>query len=138
MSRAPGHLVRRHRSSEYQMRPTQSLNEHGSQPRAGRRHRRIGMVMLIAGVIVLVAAFAPTSANAVIDNSALVPAGPASFNINCTGADETTNLILTGVGLNPLTLPATMTTNAIDSPADGEQFTLDLTTQFVLPASIVA
>jgi len=96
------------------------------------------MVMLLSGVIVLVAAFAPSSANAVIPNSALVPTGPAAFSVSCTGADDTTNAVLTGVGLNPLVLPATMTTNAIDSPSDGEAFTLEVTTNFVLPASIVA
>src|SRR5262245_50863843 len=128
MSRAPRHLVRRHRSSETHMRPTQSVNEHGSQPRAGKRHRRIGVVMLLAGVMVLVAAFAPTSANAQSPNS-LVPAGPATFTSSCTGADAATNDLLNslaGLGIpNPIPLPTTITTNGIADPGDGAPFTLD-------------
>jgi hypothetical protein len=96
------------------------------------------MTMLVAGIIVLVAAFAPTSANAVIPNSALVPAGPATFTSSCTGADDLTNTLLNGVpGLtNPILLPTQITTNSIESPADGETFTLDLTWEFTLPASV--
>jgi hypothetical protein len=92
--------------------------------------------MLVAGIIVLVAAFAPTSANAVITNSALVPAGPGTFDLSCTGRDPTTNQILSGIPAlgNPIHLPGNqITTNAIPSPADGEQFSLDFTWQFVLP-----
>jgi len=98
------------------------------------------MTMLVGGIIVLVAAFAPTSADAVIPNSALVPAGPASFNLNCTdNNDPTTATILAGIpGLLPLILPATINTNAIDSPANGESFTLDVTWGFTLPASLVS
>ncbi len=120
------------------MRPTQSVSEHGSKPRAGRRQRRIGMTMLVGGIIVLVAAFAPTSANAVIPNSALVPAGPASFTLSCTGADAATANLLKATGLSPILLGATVTTNGIDSPADGDQFTLQLTWQFTLPATLAA
>jgi len=123
------------------MRPTQSVKENGSQPRAGKRHRRIGVVMLIAGVIVLVAAFASTSANAQSPSS-LVPAGPSTFTSSCTGNDAvdggTTNILLNGVpGLtNPILLPTTITTNGIVDPGDGAPFTLDLTYEFTLPASV--
>jgi hypothetical protein len=121
------------------MRVTPSVNEHGSKPRAGRRQRRIGITMLVAGIIVLVAAFAPTSANAVIPNSALVPAGPATFDLSCTGRNGDTNDILNAVpGLsNPFVLPGIqLTTNGIPSPADGEEFSLDFTWQFILPQSL--
>jgi hypothetical protein len=115
--------------------------EHGSKPRAGKRQRRIGMTMLVAGIIVLVAAFAPTSANAVIPNSALTPAGPATFNESCTdNNDATTHTLL--AGLFPpdgvLVLPAQMTTNAINSPSDGEDFTLSVTFTTTLPAFLVS
>jgi hypothetical protein len=98
--------------------------------------------MLVAGVIVLVASFAPTSANAVIPDSALVPAGPSTFGSSCTGNDAVdggiTNTLLNGVpGLtNPIVLPTELRTNGIESPADGESFTLDLTWDFTLPASV--
>jgi len=117
------------------------VNEHGSQPRAGKRHRRIGIVMLIAGVLVLVAAFAPTSANAQTPSS-LVPAGPSTFDSSCTGNDAVdggvTNTILSGIpGLtNPIVLPTKLTTNAIVDPGDTASFTLDLTWEFTLPASV--
>jgi hypothetical protein len=96
------------------------------------------MTMLVGGIIVLVAAFAPTSANAVIPNSALVPDGPASFTLSCTGADAATANLLRATGLSPILLGATVTTNGIDSPADGDQFTLQLTWQFTLPATLAA
>jgi hypothetical protein len=112
-----------------------------SDRRTGRRHRRIGITMLVAGVIVLVAAFAPTSANAQSPNS-LVPAGPSTFTSSCTGNDAvdggTTNILLNGVpGLtNPILLPTKLTTNGIEDPGDGASFTLDLTWEFTLPASV--
>src|SRR5262245_53104524 len=138
MSRAPRHLVRRHRSSENEMRPTQSVNEHGSQPRPGRRHRRIGVVMLVAGVIVLVAAFAPTSANAVIPNSFLNPAGPATFTQSCVGVGDPASTLIPSLFPDGLFLPTEMTTNPIDSPSDGETFTLQVSLTTTLPASLVA
>src|SRR5689334_23267683 len=111
--RAPRCSVRRHKGVANEMPATQSDR------RTGRRHRRIGITMLVAGVIVLVAAFTPTSANAQTPNS-LVPTGPATFDLSCTGTDDTTNTILTGVGLNPLVLPGTtITTNAVADPGDG-------------------
>src|SRR6478609_4736651 len=98
------------------MRPTQSVKENGSQPRAGKRQRRIGVVMLIAGVIVLVAAFAPTSADAVIPNSFLNPAGPATFGQNCVGVGEPAATLIPSLFPDGLNLSAEMTTNPIDSP----------------------
>ncbi len=123
------------------MRATQSVNEFGSKPRAGRRQRRIGMSMLVAGIIVLVAAFAPTSANAVIENSFLEPDGSSTFNLSCTGNDAldggTTTIILTTFNVNNFPLPTEITTNPIDSPEDGEEFTLSMTANFILPAAVV-
>jgi hypothetical protein len=121
------------------MRATQTVKHPESAPRAGRRQRRAGISLLIFGVIVVVAAFAPTSANAVVPNSALVPAGPATADLSCTGNnDPTTDAILAGTVGNPVILGAKFTTNAIESPDDGEAFTLDFTWTFTLPQSLVS
>jgi hypothetical protein len=93
------------------------------------------MATLIAGVIALVATLAPSNANAVIANSALVPIGPSTFDLSCTGNDPTTSAILSNSGLNPFTMATAISSNAIDSPSDLESFTLDVTWQFTLPAA---
>ena len=121
------------------MRAAQSVNDHRAKSREGRRHRRIGTTMLVAGVVVLVVALTPTSANAVIPNSNLVPSGPATFNLSCTGNnDPTTDQILAGTVGNPVLLPATITADTIPSPADGEQFSLGFTWHITLPLPLVS
>jgi len=96
--------------------------------------------MLVAGIIVLVAAFAPTSANAVIPNSSLAPVGPATYNQNCSGVDPTTQALLQGLfpPNGVLVLPSQISTNAINSPSDGEDFTLQVTYTTTLPAFLVS
>jgi titin len=96
------------------------------------------MATLIAGVIALVATLAPTSANAVIANSALAPVGASTFDLSCTGNDPATSAALSNSGLNPFTMATAISTSATDSPSDLESFTLDVTWQFTLPASFVA
>src|SRR3954469_25977779 len=121
------------------MRATKTVNHHRSELRAGRGQRRAGVALLVFGIAVLVAAFAPTSAQAVVPNSALVPAGPATADLSCTSNnDPTTTAILAGTVGDPVILPATIATNAIPSPEDGEAFTLDFTWTFTLPQPLVS
>jgi len=119
------------------MRTTQAVDDRGSEPGVARRHR-IGTATLIAGVIAIATTLAPTSANAVIANSALAPTGPSTFDLSCTGKDPATSAALASVGLNPFTMATAISTNATDSPSDLESFTLDVTWQFTLPVSFVA
>jgi hypothetical protein len=115
---------------------TQAVDKRGSEPVDARR-RRTHRAMLVAGVIALAAAFAPTSANAVVANSILAPSSSSTFDLSCAGTDPVTNQILGAYSLDPFTMPTTVSSNEIDSPADGESFTLDLTWQFTLPAGFV-
>jgi hypothetical protein len=98
------------------------------------------MGLLVLGVGVLVAAFSPTNASAVVPGMFL-PAGTATTTYTCGGNDALdgglSSQILAAVGLASFTLPTTITTNAVDSPNDGEAFSMDFTYAVTLPSGLV-
>ncbi len=123
------------------MRATQTVNEHGvpassGQTPATRRRCR----MLICGVIVLVAAFAPTSANAVIPNSVRCRAGTADvLRCTCTARPTTPRRRDSRrlVGPRPFNLCGDkIASDPVDSPADGEHVHHELHLDIHLAAAL--
>ena len=78
----------------------------------------LGASILVLGVIVLIAAFSTTNASAV--NNEFLPSGTATTTLSCTGNDAVdgglTTTILDGIGLNPVGLSATITSDPSTAP----------------------
>jgi hypothetical protein len=94
----------------------------------------------VFGVIVLIAAFSTTNASAV--NNEFLPAGTATTTLSCGGNDAVdggvTTAILQGIGLDPVGLPATITSDPVDSPNTGDSFTMTFHWAFTLPQSLAS
>ena len=115
-----------------------SAKDSRTNPRGARRRRRAGASILVLGVIVLIAAFSTTNASAV--NNEFLPSGTATTTLSCTGNDAVdgglTTTILDAIGLNPVGLSATITSDPVDSPDTGDTFTMTFHWAFTLPQDL--
>ena len=70
-----------------------------------------------------------------------MPSGTATATYSCTGNDAVdgglSSATLTAVGLNPFSLSAKVVSDPVDSPDDGEQFTMNFTWTITLPQNLV-
>jgi hypothetical protein len=66
-----------------------------------------------------------------------LPAGTATATYTCMGADADTQALLDAVGLSTFSVPASITSAAVDpSPSPGEDFQMAFTWTFTLPANL--
>jgi hypothetical protein len=95
------------------------------------------MWMLVAGVVVLVAAFAPTSASAV-DTTHFLPPGTVNVTYTCGGADQQTQTVLGVVGLSSFNIAAVVASDPVAaSPENGDSFDMTFFWTFTQDQTLV-
>ena len=119
---------------------SQPPNDPRRTSKQGRGRRRAGVGLLVFGVVVLIAAFVPSTASA--QATSFLPSGTSTTTYSCTGNDAddggTTNAVLTGIGLNPVSIDAEITSDAVDAPNDGDTFTMTFHWRFTLPSALTS
>jgi hypothetical protein len=107
--------------------------------RPGRRRLLVHAgVFAAAGLACVALSSSATSAAPTTQPGRFLEGGSATLAYSCTGADQTTNDLLTTFGLNPFSMPITITSAAVEpSPSPGEDFTGEFTWDFTLDQSVV-
>jgi hypothetical protein len=106
-----------------------------------QRRRRLlthAVVFAAAGLLATTLGSSPTSAAPTVQEGRFLQGGSVEVDYTCTGADDTTNGLLTSFGLNPFQMPVTVTSASVTpAPSPGESFDTEFTWGFTLDPGIV-
>lgn len=117
-----------------------SYDDHPVKTVRQRRRRLLAHAGIFAGAAILATTLgsSPTGAAPTVQDGRFLQGGSVDLTYSCTGADQTTNDLLTTFGLNPFPFAVQVRSGSVTpAPSPGEDFDVDFTWDFTLDQAVV-